>query len=392
MSALRKAEQILKARPGLASDTPEMNDARRLEFRKAGKEVDNEYGELAYKTLFWNRLFKDLGIGSTLSMGWQLGFIREYGGGVVDAARFAKDLFKKNTKAEITRRMLFTMDYTVQSMIIGGLVTWALTGALPDKLLDYFYPRSGEKGPDGSDLRFNTPFYTREFFALAEHIRKEGVLGGLSAMAKNKANPLIAPAFRAYENKDYYGDDIWDPHAPIQTKAKDFVEYMLGEAAPISVTSIKKSMETMSFSKALISSELGFTKAPAYVTLTPIQKEIFDTYDRYEGGGRTKAQAERSKIKRQLRTEILKTGKLKPEHLRDAIKQGAFGTMARQVKTNIKRFIRTSKMTSDIRVFKALSTDSQVYLLGKMDKKEFKKFFKYAHRAAKFEIFKQRRR
>ena len=381
-SFLDAAERLLAREPELGNDI----DARRLAFREIAKGIDDRYGELSYKTLFWNRLAKDTVVASTLSMGWQLGFIRAYGGAAMDTAKFARDIFKGNPR--ITGKMLFALDYTVQSMVIGGLITWALTGKSPTKLLDYFYPKTGEVAPDGSAMRFNTPFYTREFFALHEHIRKQGVIGGLVQTAKNKANPMIAPLFRMYANKDYYGTDIRDPHAPWYTQTKQVLEYGLGESLPISVSSIQKGMQSMSAVKAIVSSEFGFTAAPRYITETAIQKKIFDEYSKYSDSNQTRQQADKSKLKRKLRIEIIKTGKLEPKHLYDAIKKGAFGVDPRMIRRSIKRFFRTAKLTSDIRVFSSLPAESQVYLLRGMTKKEYLKYFRYAKGTARFQLAK----
>ena len=54
------------------------------------------------------------------------------------------------------------------------------------------------------------------------------------------------------------------------------------------------------------------------------------------------------------------------------------------MKTNIVRFIKSVGLTSDIRAFKGLDTDTQLYLLKKMNKKELQKYFRYAKASAKF--------
>jgi len=41
-------------------------------------EQRSQFGEMFYLGLFWNRTMKDIGIGSFLSLGWNLGFARGY--------------------------------------------------------------------------------------------------------------------------------------------------------------------------------------------------------------------------------------------------------------------------------------------------------------------------
>ena len=47
--------------------------------------VDNRMGQMVYDNLFWNRTLKDLALASVRSVGWNLGTLRELGGGVSDA-------------------------------------------------------------------------------------------------------------------------------------------------------------------------------------------------------------------------------------------------------------------------------------------------------------------
>jgi hypothetical protein len=63
-------------------------DARRSPRRaaKAWDSVDNRMGQLVYDNLFWSKTFKDLAMASVRSVGWNLGTIRELGGGLVDLA------------------------------------------------------------------------------------------------------------------------------------------------------------------------------------------------------------------------------------------------------------------------------------------------------------------
>ena len=51
--------------------------------------IDNRFGEMFYGGLFWNRYVKDVSIGSFLSLGWNLGFGREFLGAPPARARHA---------------------------------------------------------------------------------------------------------------------------------------------------------------------------------------------------------------------------------------------------------------------------------------------------------------
>ena len=77
-----KAAAYLNDAASFARRAPDkFNDPiqRKVALRAIAKSIDNRYGEMFYGTLFWNRTLKDAGIGSFLSMGWNLGFAREFG-------------------------------------------------------------------------------------------------------------------------------------------------------------------------------------------------------------------------------------------------------------------------------------------------------------------------
>jgi|GEM_PF-1165837 len=390
---LKRVRDLMARRPELA-DKP---NERLKEFTKIRKSIDNQFGEMTYKTLFWKPILKDVGIGSMLSMGWQLGFVREYGGAAVDTARFFKELAKKvakkEGKPEITGRMVFVLDYTIQSLLLGGLLTWALTGSMPQKLIDYIYPRTGDQEPDGTPTRLNTPYYTREFGAIAQHIKTEGPATGMLHMFRNKANPMIAPILRLWSNKDFYGTDIRDPHAPILTQTKQFFEYLAGEAAPISLSSAKRGAETMGWAKSLLLSEIGFTKAPAYARLTPLQSKIFKYYSEYKDKRMTRDEAERSRIKRKMRVEWLTTGKISDETWKEAFDKDVFlAAKPSQVKANITTFIKSLRLSSDVRAFAGLPADIQVALLKEMNEQELKKFLPHAKGIAKIRYYRSKQK
>lgn len=55
-------------------------------LRQAWDSIDNRFGQLVYDNLFWNKSAKDIGMVMTRSLGWNLGTVREIGGGLKDLA------------------------------------------------------------------------------------------------------------------------------------------------------------------------------------------------------------------------------------------------------------------------------------------------------------------
>ena len=382
----KEAETLFKAKPYLLE--AEHVTERKVELRKIWKSMDNRFGEMFYKTLFWKPILKNLGIGSSLSMGWTLGFIREFGGAGQDTAKLLKVIAekaiksiggkptKKAIKDYITTRMLFTLDYTIRGMIIGGLLTYALSGEKPKELIDYVFPKVDKRG-----TRLNTPWYTREFFALENHWRKQGYINGTIQHFANKMNPAIKPLIDAWRNKDYFGYEIRDPNDPKLKQIEDVANHLIeGWFNPISITSIKRaSKKGMSKKEATISSLLGFTLAPRYIEETPIQSKIFALYDkRFGGGTKTQKDKEKYQVKSEIRALYLQ-GKTKEanEKLKEAVKKGYIS------KRGVKAFVKASDLPSDIKAFKALPSQDQKALISKMKLEDVKRYIWYVHKDIK---------
>lgn len=280
-SYLKDVQTALKIDPTLAQDK-----ARRiLTFRKLSKSVDNRYGEMNYNTLFWNRLIKDTAVANMLSLGWNLGFVREYGGGALDAGRAVrKGKLVEKVKSGDLDRSLFVMFYTTQVMLYSGLITWAMTGELPTELADYLYPKSGDKDNKGNDERLTTPFYPREFSAIAKHIEHEGVGPGMWHVISNKASGVLGLVRQWATGVDWRGHEFRDPNSPWHQQMRDTLGATLQDLEPISVGQLRESKGT---TKDVVTSVTGFNKAPKYVTQSTTEAHISTLYRKYYGAKQT---------------------------------------------------------------------------------------------------------
>lgn len=247
-------------------------------LRKLSKSIDNRYGEMAYNTLFWKRYLKDIAVADTLSLGWNLGFIREYGGGLLDAGQAMRGgSLVKAAKSGLLDRPLFVALYTSQALAYGGLMTWAMTGASPQGLIDYVYPKTGQKNPDGSDSRVQTMFYTREFGGLYKHAQAEGWAEGVSETVWNKGSGLMSLASEGIKGVNEWGDQIRDPNAPAYKQIEQTLAQALKELEPMSLSAVKGPLG-MNQETAL--STAGFTPAGKYITESPTRARIDATYNK----------------------------------------------------------------------------------------------------------------
>jgi hypothetical protein len=277
-SYLKDVKTALRTDPSLLQNPTK----RQVTFRQLAKSVDNRYGEMAYNTLFWNRWVKDLAVANTLSLGWQMGFLREYGGGAMDLARVpvTKGSFREKIARGELDRPLFVSYYTAQALAYGGLLTWALSGEQPQGLNDYVYPRTGEMTPEGRPERVNTMFYPREFASIYHHVEKEGLVGGLGHLASSKASGVVGLTSEWARGVNDFGEEVRDPDAPAFKQLEQQLASTMEELQPISIGAIRESTSEFRTRSALLNLS-GFSPAPKYVTETKTEGLIKGTFRKY---------------------------------------------------------------------------------------------------------------
>ncbi|MGH9428362.1 MAG: hypothetical protein ACRD2L_18915, partial [Terriglobia bacterium] len=281
-SYLQDAAAALKADPTLLQDA----GRRKETLRRISKSVDNRYGEMAYNTLFWDRWVKDVGVATTLSLGWNLGFLREYGGAPIDVAVSGgkgRSVREGIAKGDYDKAMFITM-YTAQALAYGGLITYLFTGDLPQDLLDYTHPRIGEQNADGSEKRVNTMFYPREFVSIAKHIEQEGAVSGVGHLLASKAAPSLALVKAWATGMDSLGREIRDPDGSPYRKLQQTLAHTLWELEPISIETLRQGGgDAKSAALALA----GFSPAPKYITATKTEATIRRVFQEYHGAKKT---------------------------------------------------------------------------------------------------------
>lgn len=289
-SYLKDVETALKTDPSLYEDT----NKRQQAFRRISKSVDNRYGEMAYSTLFWDRMVKDITVANTLSLGWNLGFVREYGGGAIDLGQFMREGAKaQQIKEGKLDKPMYLLFYSAQAMALAGAMTWAFTGKPPSELIDYFFPQTGGIGPDGKPNRGTTMFFTREFYAIAKQIQANGIVSGLSEAILNKTAPVIGMAKEAYTGLNSMKQQIRNPNDIWYKEVEQTLASLWHEGRPISLTAAEKGPGD---TKHNILAGAGFGPAPKYATDTAIEGRIKSLYDKTYAQRETPyMQAEKSK-------------------------------------------------------------------------------------------------
>lgn len=401
-SYLNDVSSLLKANPELL-DNPA---ARKLQLRRIQKSVDNRYGEMSYNNLFWTRWAKDLAVLNTLSLGWQLGFIREYGGGAMDlgqlTARTVAGQGVRALKEGALHRPLFVTAYTTTALAYGGLMTYAMTGVPPKDWMDYVYPRQA----DGS--RVNTMFYTREIAGILKHMENQGVISGLSHLAMSKSSGWLGTLTEFFGGvtgvrpMDNFGREFTDPEAPLLKRTEQTLAHVLGELQPISTQNVealypgtarftehpgeylkeKASAVAEAPGKAVMSLS-GFTPAPKYVSESKTEAQIQDYYHRFVAPQETPYdQAEHSKEYTQLR-KMYQAG---DEGYDDAL--GAFIDRYKLSTKDVRRLEKNfnSELTPNQRLFMRLPPEQQRRVLLSAPPDERAMYLDHANKKVKEEF------
>jgi hypothetical protein len=291
-AVMREAESLYRRRPDLMNDP----DKRSVVMRAIGKQIDNRFGEMFYGSLFWNRTMKDAAIGSFLSLGWNLGFAREFVGGALEpAARRLMDNPTPNRQAirDVTTKSLNAFVYTFSAMLVNAIINKGFTDEWPKDSWDYIFPRIGGLNPDGSPRRITNPFYTREVPMAAKHIEEQqSIKMGLAEMLKNKL--MFSPFIEMGSNHDYFGNQIWNENDPYWAQWGQFAKHLLTEQLnPMSISGAKRALQLSGKpfgfkdviqqmgDRDVYMPMMGFGPAPSYASRDAIQNRIMHLSRQY---------------------------------------------------------------------------------------------------------------
>lgn len=167
--------------------------------------VENRMGQMTYDNVFWTKTLKDLGFLFIRAVGWNLGTIREIGGGTADLLRSANRTLSRTSTLDksLSLRAQYTIALPIVIGLNGALVNYMFTGKGPETLYDYFFPRTGRMIPGtNTPERVSIPSYMKDWFS---------VMSDPGKTILNKLHPLWELGQEFYNNRYYYGGIIRDP-------------------------------------------------------------------------------------------------------------------------------------------------------------------------------------
>jgi len=273
--------------------------------------VDNRMGQLVYDNLFWNKKMKDFSLMMVRSVGWNVGSWREYGGAFGDMFTGLTGQRQKQGDVWLSQKIGYFAGAIITYMTLGSIIQYMLTGEPPEEQKDYFFPKTGNKNPDGSDERLSLPTYAKDWFAYSKH--------PITTM-QHKLHPLWSSLAQMWNNEDFYGTEIRGHDDPIVQQVKDVTEYMAKQFLPFSARSYAKMRKAGSSKwKAGSTAITGIISAPASISKSPAQ-ELMTKHivARLPRGSRTKAQFDKSRFRKEIQQKIRKGQPIDPAEVRAA--------------------------------------------------------------------------
>jgi hypothetical protein len=189
--------------------------------------IDNRFGEVIVDNNFWNRAAFQIGQLLLLSPSWNIGTVREIGGGVLNVPKSVRMIAKGKG---VDDKTAYVAALAATTMLQNGVMTKVKTGQNPEGM-DWFAYRTGGKNPDGTDERAMIPGYMKDVMAFTMNDPRQEVV--------NKLNPGLKATAELWANKDYRGLPI-QPEKGVATAPGDkgLGSYLAEQASPISVGNV----------------------------------------------------------------------------------------------------------------------------------------------------------
>jgi hypothetical protein len=317
--------------------------------------MDDRLGQVVYDNRFVNKTVKDLGFLSVRSLGWTGGTIAAVVKGAGEILPLSGKRFLKGQG--ITQNTAYLVALPMMAGLFGAYYHLIHTGQPPQDAQDYFFPKDGTKNPDGTDHRIALPTYLKDILAYSK---------SPATTLLHKTAPLVSDITDVYNNKDFYGEQIFNPDDNIFQKGVDVLKHQAEGMTPFS---LRERPGISNTPQQRVEQIFGMMPAPKERERTDIQNKIMAAVaDQASDKPRTHEQMEQYQAKRQLGEYIYNGGTWEdaPDEWKDkaAIKDQD-------------KFIEDSKRDPYETRFKNLPKATRIKLYEQMSDDEQEQYKKY---------------
>ena len=275
------------------------------ELRNISYEVrdlsDAIFGQMARDNVGMNATLKSLLTGVIQFPTWQFGTVKAGGRAILGAKDVVGKVFDMMQGKEIRQLAIkdrMAMQYVAGLIftvgMTGAIMNYALTGKKPETMADYFFPKTGEVNPNGSDERLQLPSYFKDAMGASHHPFQ--TIGAKLASPIHILTDLI-------QNRDYWGNQVYDPNDWAGQRGIDVVKYLAKTTAPFALQSYEQGAKGGPGRFAM--SLLGVRPVPREYANSPAQN-VIDSYNQMmRATTTTKESAALKSLKRDL-TQLAK--------------------------------------------------------------------------------------
>lgn len=319
--------------------------------------IDDRLGETNFDAKFWDRTFKSSMQLLFRSITWKVGNISAFAGAPIEQAMEFAAAAREHRAPNLDPKMAWLLGLIAVQTAMSYTIMNLFTGKSPKNIRDLVAPQID---PNDPSKRVIIPSYIKDALH-AYHSPSRYVSTSMSGMWGKLLDD--------WNNKDFYGYEIYDPQASLPERAKEIAEYSVPK--PFSISSfMQMGKEGQSFGKKALGF-FGFVKAPSYIVNSPIENEIFDLYHIRDQGVKPYQDRKANDIKKEARTLYKEGYTEKAEDLLSkAIKDGVLR------ETQVKYLMRNVGKTDDasVYIFRMLPRSDKEYLYSKMTKEEKEKY------------------
>lgn len=192
--------------------------------RRIGDSVDNRFGEMVQDNIFWGKALKQSMQLAMRSYSWNLGTIREIGGGMTGLIKNPSRLSVASKDYDPRTAYVVAMPIVVAAA--SAMYQYFKTGKGPQEPKDFLAGRTGGRTQSGTPERAMLPGYEKDVYGWFNDPKQE---------ALNKLATAPRLLWETMANRDYRGDLIANPNAPLETRLKQYFQHVYESLGPISV-------------------------------------------------------------------------------------------------------------------------------------------------------------
>jgi hypothetical protein len=209
---------------------PKATDEQQVAMaRKIGDSIDNRFGEMVQDNIFWNKAMKQSAQLAMRSYSWNLGTVREIGGG---ALSLLTDPSRLNlSHPDYDPRAAYTVSMPIVVALTSMAYQYLKTGQGPQDSKDLMAGRTGGTTTRGNPERAMLPGYEKDVYGWFHDPGKEAV---------NKLSTAPRLVWETLANKDYKNDPIANPNDPLVSRMGQYLGHVVDSLGPISIKQMAK--------------------------------------------------------------------------------------------------------------------------------------------------------